>query len=175
MVFAIAMRVDEMRVLSGDDAPLWGVISFDIDSHAFPGVGWKDFLGSVVGSFVTALSELVRGRKSAWVYFFNGSFQLVLERRGVSAARRGARASGGDEVTVIALYDPAVEEYVEEARCSVSLEELLVTLRGAVQEILEEGRRRSITGMGMDVMKGNLKHLDDLASRLSTSAAQNTN
>jgi hypothetical protein len=83
--------VDESRIeVRGDLATLHksargsitGTLEAVIGEFVFPGRGWSDFVVVVLGWWLAALKELIRGAQSAELLFMDGPFVICITKEG---------------------------------------------------------------------------------------------
>jgi hypothetical protein len=173
-VGSFLLRVDaaNVRILSGDDAPLWGSVWIDAGEAVFPESGWHDYIGSMFGSLVTALDGLSRGRPRGDAYFFNGSFTVQMVRKGWRWRDRVTRPGATAAVSYRMINDIGESGEVDFAS-EAYLSELIDDVhRSAMDALAAMKAIQSLTGPSLRHFQKNVEVLGKARGRLGRTASR---
>ncbi|MEU8271974.1 hypothetical protein AB0B89_33065 [Sphaerisporangium sp. NPDC049002] len=155
-----------MKLLSGDDAPLWGPIWIEVGDQAFPEVGWRDYMASMFGSLVSAIGDLSRGKPNAESYFFNGSFTVRMARKGWRWRDRFSRPRADMPVSFQMIYDTG-ESMRLEISSEASLGEIIEGVYRPALAALEVMRTNKVlTGPALRIFAKSVETLSTARMRL---------
>ncbi|GAA4263462.1 hypothetical protein [Dactylosporangium darangshiense] len=142
MAYTVRLDLEDLRVLSGTDAPLWAKCWIDFDGIEFPGIGWSDFIGSVAGSTLTAVQDLTGGTGEACTYFFDGPYYIAYRMIPNSDWTLQVEANCDRTGEPVTLWTGHIQ-----------LRDLIESWLAAIDAILAHCRQHNLTGKGIAILQ----------------------